>query len=113
IDTGRRQHARSDARTHAGLADRDDGLARVDAVRAELAQQPERNVERAGDVALVTLVLLPHVDHLYRVLFEQTLELVELDRLARIRHRNAGDVARKLEEADGAQPACGFVRLAF
>ena len=54
------------------------GLLGVHAFRPESAQQAERDVQRAGDVTLVALGLLAHVEHLHGALLEQPLQLVEL-----------------------------------
>ena len=64
-------------------------------------------MERSGDVRLVTLRLLAHVENLHGSVFEQPLELAELDRLRALGRVDARHVARELEEADRAQAACG------
>src|SRR5204863_428311 len=78
VDARGDEQARRDRCACPALADRHDRLARVEPVRAGLAQQAVRDVQRAGDVALVALRLLAHVEHLDRPLLEQALELVEV-----------------------------------
>src|SRR6185312_8271415 len=71
VDTGCCEHACRDTGTHPGLADRHDRLLHIDAVGTEIAQEPERDVQRARDVPLVALRLLPDVEHLHFAFLEQ------------------------------------------
>jgi hypothetical protein len=68
-------------------------------------------VERARDVGLVALGLLPHVEYLHGALLEQPFQVVELDGDGGFRHPALGDVAAQLEESDGTQPTRGLLRL--
>ena len=68
-------------------------------------------MQRAGDVALVALRLLAHVEHLHRPLLEQALELAEVDRPGLLRRRDAGDVAGELQEPDRAEAAGRALRF--
>ena len=90
----------------AALADRHHGPLLLERAAAELPEQPVGDVARAGDVALVPLVCLPHVEQLDRVVGEQPLELLERDRLERLVAAAllpAGDS----EQADSVQGARG------
>ena len=60
---------------------------------------------RALDVALVPLGFLPHVEHLDLVIGEESLELVDLDRLELLVRLRVREVAAQLEEPDRAQAA--------
>src|SRR5512133_2356324 len=111
VDARGAQDTCRDARPHAGLADRHDRLVRVHAIGPESAQQPERDVERARDVGLVALGLLPHVEYLHGAFLEQPFQVVELDGYGGFRQPARSDVAGELEESDGAQPARGLLRL--
>src|SRR5204862_6536564 len=70
VDACGGEDARRDRCPRPRLADRHDGLARVEAVRSGLAQQAVGDVQRAGDVALVALRFLAHVEHLHGPLLE-------------------------------------------
>ena len=59
------QQRRGDRRSRAALADRDDRPVALQRAGADLAQQPVRDVRRAGEVALVALGRLAHVDDLH------------------------------------------------
>src|SRR6476661_3954018 len=100
IDAGRREDAGRDARAHARLADRDDRLLGVHALRPELTQQAERDVQRAGNVTLVPLGLLTDVEHLHGALFEQLLEPVDLPGYELGGRAPFGEVAAQLKGSD-------------
>ena len=68
-------------------------------------------MQGAGDVALVALRLLAHVEHLHRAVLEQPFQLAELDGLELLRRVDVRDVARELEKADRAEAARRAVGL--
>src|SRR5205823_14796558 len=81
LDPRRLQHAGGYRGARPALTDRDDGAAVEEARLRRGASGAIGEMARAGDVALVPLVRLPHVEQLDRVVGEQPLELLERDRL--------------------------------
>ncbi len=76
---------------------------------ASSRDEPVGDVARAGDVAVVALVLLPHVDHVGS-LVEELLEVVDTDRLELLGPA-AENEARNVQEADRAQAADRALRF--
>ena len=75
-------------------------------------QQPVRDVPRAGDVALVALVGLAHVEQDHAVLRDESLELVQVDRFElRLAAGRVDDEPVELEQADGVEAASRLLRL--
>src|SRR5205085_11819126 len=97
-------HARGDRGPGAGLADRHDGLAVAELVLPG-ADEAVRDMPAAGDVAVVALVGLAHVEELDRARGEQALELVDRDGREPVRRVGILQVAGELDEADRAQAA--------
>src|SRR5947208_13565365 len=100
------QDARGYRGACAALADRDDRAA-VRQLAGELADKAVRNVAALRDIALVALVLPADIDDLDRVVREESLELVDADRLEPIGAGRTEQVAREVEQAHGSQARRG------
>ena len=101
-DSFGRERAGSDSSSGAGRADGHDQAAVLELV-AVGAHEPVGDVPAAGDVALVALVLLAHVEELDRVRGEQRLELLDPDRLEPLRRGELEQVAAEVEQPDRPQ----------
>src|SRR5579875_872137 len=102
LDAGGPQDARGDRRPGAGFADRDHRSSLEEPGLGCRAHGAIGEVARAGDVLLVVLRALPHVEQLDLAAGEQSLELLERDRLEAVVASGllpAGDV----EHADRVQ----------
>ena len=101
VDPGGRQHAGGDCRARTAFADRHDRPPLPELV-AVIPYEAVGDVAAARDEPVVALVELADVDHLDRVLGQQALELVHLDRRQRLGLGTVEHVAAQLAETDGA-----------